>query len=347
MSWDNLIEQSTILINELDKYVNDIVGVYLTKEISTETTLNIRFTQHDVEKNNKIIERSKSIISELNLDTLQMIAFQSGPVTGFHHDMRNILIKKGALTNSQIIDDRFVCRLYILRFKDTPLDQTPAEREKIVTYKYFKTPEWKNQFLNGHIWLGTLKSFQSIENENQGDKLEGISTYHINARVDDSNIDLLNKNNPMFGSMFTPDFKGGYVNFINSTIRIHHPDCYIICSTNNRNDYLFEKDFGKYCVRINDSLHFFTMIMLSLSEKIGGGDMVGKMDEVIYSKNVVNDMHEQSDPVFTKPEHPYKWQDEYRFCWSPEPPQLSIKPFSLNIGNYFNRDILDDLTPDI
>lgn len=75
--------------------------------------------------------------------------------------------------------------------------------------------------------------------------------------------------------------------------------------------------------------------------------MVGKMDEVIYSKKVVNDMHEQSDPVFTKPENPYKWQDEYRFCWSSEPPQLSIKPFSLNVGSYFNRDILDDLTPDI
>lgn len=346
MTWDRLIAQSTKLINELDKYENDIIGAYLTEEINKKTILNIRFTQWNEEKNNKIIEYSHLIISKFNLDFLKVIIFNTGAATGFHHEMRKILLKKGTLTNNQLIDSRLVCSLYILRCYEPPSGHLPAEREKIITYKYFRTQEWKNQFLNGNIWLGTLKSFQKIENENQGDKLEGISTYYINNKINDGNIALLNEKNPMLGNLFPANLNGGSATFNDSTLRIHHPDCYIICSTNKRDDSLFEKDFGKYCVRINDSRHFFLMIMLSLSERTGGGDIVGRMDEVTYSKKVVDDIHEQSDSVFTKPEHPYIWQDEYRFCWSQEPPQLSIEPFSLNVGDYFNRDILDDLTPD-
>ncbi|HBS2925670.1 TPA: hypothetical protein MAE74_003409, partial [Klebsiella pneumoniae] len=46
-------------------------------------------------------------------------------------------------------------------------------------FKYFKEKSFKDDYLNGKIRLGTLNYYRGIENEKQGDVLEGISKYKV------------------------------------------------------------------------------------------------------------------------------------------------------------------------
>ncbi|HBR3703050.1 TPA: hypothetical protein L9T14_005276, partial [Klebsiella pneumoniae] len=46
-------------------------------------------------------------------------------------------------------------------------------------FKYFKEKSHKDDYLNGKIRLGTLNYYRGIENEKQGDVLEGLSKYKV------------------------------------------------------------------------------------------------------------------------------------------------------------------------
>lgn len=49
-------------------------------------------------------------------------------------------------------------------------------------FKYFKEKSFKDDYLNGKIRLGTLNYYRGIENEKQGDVLEGFQNIKCHIR---------------------------------------------------------------------------------------------------------------------------------------------------------------------
>lgn len=215
----------------------------------------------------------------------------------------------------------------------------PPPRNKITTFKYFKELNYKEDFLSGKIWTGTLSGFRKIENANQGDKDEGLSYYNTTQSFSGEHWGEFAQKNPEIGGLINFDgFPGSELLISNLTVA--SPDAYTICLSKIRDDELFRNDFGQYCVKINDTEKIFFTIIMAAMEKMPNIKYYHH-GEVEYTKKPLHDLSEKLYSLFHKPER-YSWQQEYRFSWIDNQTQ-DISPFLLDTCNFFTKSIIEDI----
>ncbi|MCT2831158.1 hypothetical protein KBQ02_26970, partial [Klebsiella pneumoniae] len=104
--------------------------------------------------------------------------------------------------------------------------------------------------LNGKIRLGTLNYYRGIENEKQGDVLEGLSKYKVPYQEFDKTAwDEVIKVQPQFAQLVEVA-EGGTVIMRDCETESYCHDEYIVCATTVRNDDYFKEDFGEFCIKI-------------------------------------------------------------------------------------------------
>ncbi|HBT3808521.1 TPA: hypothetical protein MBI19_004073, partial [Klebsiella pneumoniae] len=102
-------------------------------------------------------------------------------------------------------------------------------------FKYFKEKSFKDDYLNGKIRLGTLNYYRGIENEKQGDVLEGISKYKVPYQEFDKTAwDEVIKVQPQFAQLVEVA-EGGTVIMRDCETESYCHDEYIVCATTVRN----------------------------------------------------------------------------------------------------------------
>lgn len=336
---EELIEQVKVLTNGLMKN-HDIALAFISEKKGKQEVI-IRFSELNDHEGPEVNRLGIGLCREFNLQKVMATTGIFGGTNAYHHESFELYSKFGSTHTNVFIEGSVSDHVYIIMCKEVS-ENTPPKRELITTYKYFKEKRFKDQFLNGQIWLGTLYGFRELENPNQGDKLEGKTLYHISTKLEQDEITELQKTNPDIGNLFHSPHGGLVINFENTEIHTSSLDCYVVCSTNNRNDELFKDDFGEHCVKIIDCLKFFILVKHALSQKFDS-PFEGDAGEVEYSKITETDINQHHDHIFTKPEKQYAWQDEFRFCWYPPSSHRSIAPFSLDIGS----DLVDGLFEDV
>ncbi len=210
-------------------------------------------------------------------------------------------------------------------------------------FKYFKEKSFKDDYLNGKIRLGTLNYYRGIENEKQGDVLEGISKYKVPYQEFDKTAwDEVIKVQPQFAQLVEVA-EGGTVIMRDCETESYCHDEYIVCATTVRNDDYFKEDFGEFCIKIEQPDFFCDLVADQLCLKFKK-DIRYINKPVSYTKVELTNFLQQQDPVFTKPKIPYEGQNEFRFFWLMNPLNDSgEQTLTIDIGQHWAKKILVDL----
>ncbi|HBX6313941.1 TPA: hypothetical protein MH665_23540 [Klebsiella pneumoniae] len=340
------IKEFNKLSSELEKKYWEILGAYWVYYAQTNAPHDIQKKIHMTvlgynHRNGYLYKQSlEHAIKALNLKFITTNDFIIAGDNEFHSGVYHLEEKKeNILLNNVYFKGNFIKELYIFKCIESESTSKYPPRQKIITYKYFNELKFKEDFLSGKIWVGTLSGFRKIENENQGDKDEGLTFYNTTQSFKHDDWNELSQKNPVVGQLF--NFDGMFNGTINiSNLTVQSPDFYTICFSKVRDDELFKKDFGEFCVKINDTEKLFVTIMISAMEQTHK-IRYGKHASVDYTKKSLTDLSDKAYSVFHKPEK-YSWQQEYRFSWAIEQNQ-EIKPFLLDTSDFVSKSMIEDL----
>lgn len=342
------IKECQKLISELENSGWEIVGAYWVKyaqaNVPPEKQGKLNITA--VGFSTRMLDAYRlSLANAIRKAGLKLISAYDIRLSGddaFHSGIFHLEEKKElTLLKNVYFTSTFLSELYILKCTASESTYKHPPREKITIFKYFESQKFKEDFLSGNIWLGTLRGYGVIENESQGDKQEGVTRYKTAESFDKDGWLDFSKKNPFMGGMvkFNGPFDGTI--YIKDPT-VHIPNAYTLCFSKVRNDELFKKDFGEFCVKIHDVEKLFAMITISLYNidpsivKYPMGHL-----SVDYCKETLTSLDSEHFSAFHKPRS-YEWQTEYRFVWNTE---LSdqIKPFLLNSSKLLSPEIIEDL----
>lgn len=341
------IKEFNKLILELEKTGWEIIGAYWMHYAQTnipseyQNKLNI-ITIGFSDRNSCYYRQSLSnAIRKLKLiaisaDDITMaddIEFHSGI---FHLDEK----REHTLLKNVFFNRIFLTELYIFRCIENESIKKYPPRKKIILFKYFKNKQFKDDFLKGKVWTGTLSGFRKIENDNQGDKSEGLTFYNTTQSFTEDTWKEVSINNPSIGGMvkFGDSSTGSLFTISNLTVSL--PDSYTICFSTKRDDELFKDDFGEFCVKINDAEKLYFAISIPMLEM---NPDIKRMNHnnVQYTKKELTNIADKIYTAFHKPER-YFWQEEYRFSWTMPHTEI-ISPFLLDFSNLLSQEIMENI----
>lgn len=183
--------------------------------------------------------------------------------------------------------------------------------EKKVAYRYMHEEKYINMFAEGKIRLSTLESCRNYSNKEQGDREEAQETYLVTHMTDQD---------PSFhekASKLSMSFEEcSNITITNCTAINHLPDGFVICTTSRRDDDKFSKDFGSFCVKINDVNQFFALISKEIEKQFEL--LSADHKKVIYSVQSYKDNELSPGKIGFVKRPKYQWQEEYRFLWLPK-----------------------------
>ncbi len=212
-------------------------------------------------------------------------------------------------------------------------------------YKYFKKKEYKDDFLQGRIRLGTFELYRGIENRHQGDPYEAINSYLIeNETFTPERRKELEETVPFAKNLFRSiASEETTIQFVNTKINHRLVDSYIVCATTERNDEFFREDFGPYCIKIKNPTGFLLGVTHALIHKLQT-EIVDYMGEVSYDKDVITSFLNHTNPALIKHAEPYAVQKEFRFVWELSPlPTANLDVITVSL----NKDLADILFEDL
>ncbi|MDS0890954.1 hypothetical protein [Raoultella ornithinolytica] len=344
----NEISECQTLISELESSGWEIVGAYWVKYAQANVPpekqgkLNITAVGFSTRVQDAYRFSLANAIKKAGLKLISAYDIRLSGDDEFHSGIFHLEEKKEfTLLKNVYFTSTFLSELYILKCTESESTYKYHPREKLTLFKYFNSQKFKEDFLSGNIWLGTLRGYGVIENENQGDKLEGVTCYKTSESFDKDGWQDFSKKRPSMGGMIK--FNGpfdGTIYIEDPTVYI--PNAYTLCFSKVRNDELFKDDFGEFCVKIHDVEKLFAMITLSLFE---ADSSIAKHPmshlSVDYSKETLTALDSEYFSAFHKPRS-YEWQTEYRFVWNTD---LShqIKPFLLDSSKLLSPEVIEDL----
>ena len=191
-------------------------------------------------------------------------------------------------------------------------DMYPHKRGPLkAVYRYMNNEEYLEMFLKGKIRISTLKACRLYENQEMGDKDEAKEVYKV-SYMNDKDPNFHKKANKLNMSI---------VNSYNITVQNCSreqwlPNGFVLCTTDRRDDEKFSKDFGKFCLRINDSERFFQIISKAIHEKYSLHG--GLHEKIIYKPQHYLDDDPPPGKIGFVKRLRYSWQEEYRFLWLPK-----------------------------
>lgn len=183
-------------------------------------------------------------------------------------------------------------------------------------YKFVKSESHANAMESGWFFISTLDTCRKYEEPGRGDLGEGafeMRTTTVESRVqyrDASRESILTTRTSVTQPYTTQD-------------------CYIFCTTSSYNYESMSKQFGEFCVRINNPALFCTLLGASISgtkleRSIIDAGPVGYMEKTICSVET----RPSFDPIFTK--HPdFAQQNEYRLMVMPAGDAHKCEPFEI------------------
>lgn len=343
---DESIVEYKKLISELDKSHWNIIGAYWTHYYSGQKNLCITIEGiNSLHAQNIDIFRA-SLFNTIKSLKLKKISVHDVRLSGddkFHSGIYHLDEKKEhELLKNTLLNEMFLKELYIFRCFESESTRKYPPREKFTLFKYFKNDKFKDDFLNGKAWIGTLRNYRKIENKNQGDTTEGETFYNTTQVITDDNVSEIFNTKPIIKDMLqNAHFPGGDMRVTLSNITVSLPDSYVLCFSKHRDDELFKHDFGEFCVKINDAEKFFFLLSISMKE-LDSEINIWNHDEIEYIKKPLTDFSERLFTIFHKPSEQYKWQDEYRFAWAKNNNE-NLTPFLLDISRHLPHGLLDDL----
>ncbi len=189
--------------------------------------------------------------------------------------------------------------------------------------KIFENEKYQNDFLNGDLYMNTLKKFKEYDKSdtNRSDKFEAL--------ISNQKPDLV-----QIGKLSFPKKDCGFMK-LNS---LEYDYCNLLCMyklwMENENDILSidskNKEFGSCCVII----HNVNLFLKKITEKTDSKDIVCHYNEVKYiNKNKEFKNLNDFDIPFTKFSE-YKYQREFRIAIDTK--RNVNEPYILNIGDIRN-----------
>lgn len=185
------------------------------------------------------------------------------------------------------------------------------KHEKKVVYRYMDDEKFLDMFCEGKIRISTLETCRNYENQEQGDKDEGKETFIV-SHMTDKDPNFHKKAEKL--SMSFPSCSNVTITDCRSEVKL--PDGFLLCTTARRDDKKFARDFGKYCVKINDVDKFYELINNELSKnfELCWGDH----KRVTYREQHYKDDELPPGKIGFVKRQKYSWQEEYRFLWLPK-----------------------------
>lgn len=188
--------------------------------------------------------------------------------------------------------------------------------QPLLVYRYFRESRHADSMLRGAVRLSTLATCRAYEDAEQGDPDEGTQTYLSGTIKGGSNDAEFVEQARRSGISIGPGCSDILID--SCTSRRTVSDAYLLCTTSYRDDKLFSKSFGDYCVEIlapSVVLWHITRVLFSL-----GQTDRGSCAPVTYRDRVYTGLEVIEHPIFVKPAVPYAPQREFRFAWIPYGP---------------------------
>lgn len=209
-------------------------------------------------------------------------------------------------------------------FKTTFSEQSNPDKP---LYRFFNDPQHARDFLQGKVWISTFSKCREYENAAQGDAHEGSIKYAVPGTIRGSGSD------PAFVEMarrlnfiVPPDAVNMCFSNISSSTVLH--DALVICTTAVYNPEQLAKDFGKFCVRIDDPAAFFKRLTFELGSRYALDEF--GMDEIYYRDRYFEYLDKlPCGYAFLKPKQ-YEYQNEIRMVWT-LPHDVSLTPGLIDI----------------
>ncbi|EPM0685537.1 hypothetical protein WJE63_004447 [Klebsiella pneumoniae] len=337
----NTIQEYTNLVSKLGNSGWDIIGAYWVNYAHGQKNLCITATGLDQRNLNVYRQSLYNTIEDLRPKNFSIYDVRICGDDEFHSGIFHLEeYEECKLLKNIFFKGTFLKELYIFRCLESESTKKYPPRKKITLFKYFKNPQFKEDFLNGKVWVGTLSDYRRIENANQGDRVEGVTHYNTTQRFTKHNWGQFTNKNPMLADTFMK-FKfteGNSLTISNLTVRL--PDAYTVCFSKLRDDELFKDDFGEYCVKINDAEKLFSSMLISITS-LHSDLKYTQHQSIEYNKKPLDDYAESVYSVFHKPER-YAWQEEYRFAWS-KGKIGDLSPFLLDAGQFISPGLIEDL----
>ncbi|SBL23395.1 Uncharacterised protein [Raoultella ornithinolytica] len=337
------IQEYNNLISKLECSGWDIIGAYWVHYAHEQKNLCITATGLNQINLNLYRQSLYNAIEDLRPKSFSIYDVRICGDDEFHSGIFHLEEKEEhVLLNNVFFKGTFLKELYIFRCLESESTRKYPPREKVTLFKYFKNPQFKDDFLNGKAWIGTLSNYRKIENKNQGDTTEGETFYNTTQVITDDNVSEIFNTKPIIKDMLqNAHFPGEDMRVTLSNITVSLPDSYVLCFSKHRDDELFKHDFGEFCVKINDAEKFFFLLSISMKE-LDSEINIWNHDEIEYIKKPLTDFSERLFTIFHKPSEQYKWQDEYRFAWAKNNNE-NLTPFLLDISRHLPHGLLDDL----
>jgi hypothetical protein len=206
-----------------------------------------------------------------------------------------------------------------------PVPMSPAPRIRTVSslfregnrwpgpvYRFFKDESHADALARGEIWISTLGECRKYENEMQGDPGEGHMAYQFNGSISGNTSDPeFTKIVRQVGLQTLPGMNIQMRNVIGLQAL---PDALVLCTSMRFAPEILSKDFGEYCVRINEPFAFFKLVSEELAARY---DLLTfGLDSVIYSERKFANFESPPGRVgFVKPER-FREQQEARMLWT-------------------------------
>lgn len=185
------------------------------------------------------------------------------------------------------------------------------QHEKKVVYRYMHEEKYINMFAEGKIKVSTLEACRNYDNQEQGDREEAKETFVV-THMTDQDPNFHKKANKL-GMSFEACSN---ITITNCTSINHLPDGFVICTTARRDDDKFSKDFGGFCVKINDVNQFFALISKEIEKQFQLLNADHK--RVVYREQNYKDDELPPGKIGFVKRPKYEWQEEYRFLWLPK-----------------------------
>lgn len=193
-----------------------------------------------------------------------------------------------------------------------------SARKLKTVYRYMDDKKNLESFLEGKIRISTLGACRAYENQEKGDCDEGKEVYRV-SQMTDEDPNFHKKANKL-GMSFEACYGTTITNCRSET---YLPNGFVLCATARRDDEKFSKDFGEFCLKINDGERFFQLVSRAIREKY---DLLGGHHEkVIYNPQYYEDDELPPGKIGFVKRPKYEWQEEYRFLWLPK--DLNIEKF--------------------
>lgn len=342
------INEFDSLILELEKTGWEIIGAYWIQyaQVNVPSAYQNKLNITTIGFNDRNLHYYRQSLGNA-IQKLKLVSISANDITmtgdnEFHSGVFHLDEKQEhALLKNVHFNRIFLSELYIFRCIESESIKKHPPKDKVTLFKYFKNKQFKDDFLKGKVWTGTLSGFRKIENDNQGDKDEGLTFYNTTQSFNKDKWKELSINNPVIGRMV--EFGGSSTNSLVtiSNLTVSLPDSYTICFSTKRDDELFRKDFGEFCVKINDAEKLYFALTISILEM---NPDIKRMnhDRVQYTKKQLNDLADKLYSAFHKPER-YLWQEEYRFSWEMPNTEL-ISPFLLDFSSLLSQEMMEDLS---